>query len=348
MNYIDSREFLDKSASISIIDVRSPGEYLTGHIPGAHNIPLFTDEERKKVGTLYKRSGRKESVRKGLEFTGPKMPDFIDQAEKLAAKGKLLVHCWRGGMRSEAMAWLLETAGFSCELLSGGYKAYRKYIRENIYRGKKIIVLGGLTGSGKTRLLMDMKKLGEPVIDLEGLANHKGSAFGGIGQDDQPSTEQFENNLFREVDSIVQEYFWVEDESLRIGKVFIPEPFYKRMLESILIFIKVSEAYRHKILLDDYSGEDRELLIQAIGRIQPRLGGQAAKLATEAVRSGDYLDAVKILLDYYDKTYMFSLGRKNQKNIIPLDLTDAPENHFPDLVINIKTTLLGENNNSTQ
>ena len=150
MNYIDGKEFMDKGKTVPVIDVRSPGEFKQGHIPGAINIPLFSDMERASVGTVYKRKGRKASVRKGLGFVGPRMVEIVDAADKLSKDGKLLVHCWRGGMRSESMTWLFETAGFECEVLRGGYKAYRKYIRETILYERDILVLGGLTGSGKT------------------------------------------------------------------------------------------------------------------------------------------------------------------------------------------------------
>lgn len=343
MKYIESREFLDKALRMPVIDVRSPGEYLQGHIPGAINIPLFSDDERSDIGTIYKKQGRKESVKKGLEYTGPKMTGFVEKAESMAVNGKLLLHCWRGGMRSESMAWLFETAGLKCELLKGGYKAYRRYIRENIFREKDILVLGGLTGSGKTKILMEMKELGEPVIDLEALARHKGSAFGGIGQGEQPTSEQFENRLFSEVDRIEEPYFWVEDESLRIGRIFIPEPFYRKMTGSKLLFIKVPDDYRHSILLEDYSGIDSGMLIGAIEKIRPRLGGLDAGRAIEAVSSGNYLETVKILLRYYDKTYIYSLGKRKAENIIYLDLDGLPPEQYPESVIRKKSSLLKKN-----
>jgi tRNA 2-selenouridine synthase len=343
MKYIESREFLEKAVNMPVIDVRSPGEYRQGHIPGAHNIPLFSDAERKDIGTIYKKQGRKESVKKGLLYTGPKMLDFIEKAEPLAVNGKLLLHCWRGGMRSESMGWLFETVGLKCELLKGGYKAYRKHIRENIFRDKEILVLGGLTGSGKTKILLELKKRGEPVIDLEGMARHKGSAFGGIGQGDQPTSEQFENQLFSEVARINDTYFWVEDESLRIGRVFIPEPFYRKMTASKLLFIKVPDDYRHSILLEDYSESDKGMLIGAIEKIRPRLGGLDASRAIEAVSSGNYLETVKILLKYYDKTYLYSLDKRKAENIIYLDLSGLQPEQYPELVIRQKSALMKKN-----
>src|SRR3989339_1355584 len=191
---ISVAEFLKRGNSLPIIDVRSPGEYEHAHIPGALALPLFSNEERAEVGTIYKQRGRVQAVQKGLEFVGPKLKDFTKFALKLNSD-ELLIHCWRGGMRSSAMAWLLETVGINCSLLKDGYKAYRNHVLESFDLPYKILLLGGYTGSGKTEILSALKEAGEQVVDLEGLSNHKGSAFGALGQGIQPSSEQFENTL---------------------------------------------------------------------------------------------------------------------------------------------------------
>ena len=186
---LSADEFIKRAESTPLLDVRSPGEYAHAHIPGALSLPLFSDDERAKVGTLYKNQGKVASVQKGLEFVGPKLKGFTKFALKLGSE-ELLMHCWRGGMRSSSMAWLMESVGLRVLLLDGGYKAYRKMVLESFESPMKIILLGGYTGSGKTELLLQLNEAGEQIVDLEGLANHKGSAFGALGQPDQPSTEQ--------------------------------------------------------------------------------------------------------------------------------------------------------------
>ena len=189
--------FLERALSLPVIDVRSPAEFRQGHIPGAINLPLFDDQERKEVGTLYKQVNREAAIFAGFEFIGKKLADLARQGVKLAGrKKKLLVHCWRGGMRSQSMSWLFETTGISCALLDGGYKSFRKHVREQLALPITLKVLGGKTGSGKTLLLSRIQQLGEQIIDLEALAHHKGSAFGALGEPEQPTTEQFENHLF--------------------------------------------------------------------------------------------------------------------------------------------------------
>jgi len=225
--------FLALAKETPVIDVRSPSEFVAGHIPGALNIPLFDDAERAAVGTLYKNEGRIPAILEGLRLSGPAMEGKLRAALSVAREGKLLVHCWRGGMRSEAMAWLFAQGGIATEILEGGYKSYRNYILENLGSRRKMIVLGGMTGSSKTHILRYLKRLGEQVIDLEGLANHKGSAFGSLGQLPQPTTEHFANLLFHEWKELDDRRpLWVEDESRNIGSVFMPENFYLNMQDT--------------------------------------------------------------------------------------------------------------------
>jgi len=342
MDYIEIKEFLRLSGEIPVLDVRSPGEYFQGHIPGAVNIPLFDDEERSQVGKLFKKRGRTAAVRKGLEIVGPKMPAYLDKALMYCFEGELLIHCWRGGMRSESMAWLFEKADLKCKVLSGGYKSYRRYIRENIFQGKEMLVIGGLTGSGKTLMLREMQTKGEPVIDLEKLASHRGSAFGGIGLEEQPNTEQFENNLFREVSKIKHSYFWLEDESLQIGKIFIPQPFFNQMMQSKLLFVDVPQDHRIDVLVSEYAGQDKELIERAILKLEPRLGNLAARKAIEALNTGTYSETARILLNYYDKTYLYGLNQKNKSFVHRLDLTGTAKESYADTIIEQKNILLGK------
>ena len=242
--------FLEKSASVPLIDVRSPAEFASGHIPRAYNLPLFENQERSIVGILYKNKGRKEAVRKGLEIVGPKMTSLVDKAIALAGNQEILVHCWRGGMRSSSVAWLFEASDLKVSILKGGYKNYRSYIRENMLGEKKLLILGGMTGSGKTNLLKALTDVGEPVVDLEALANHRGSAFGNVGLTGQPSTEHFENLLYHEMQKHPQmSCVWIEDESRRIGQIFIPEYFHNEMRATKVVVVMISDKERKKILL---------------------------------------------------------------------------------------------------
>lgn len=235
-------KFLELAENIPVIDVRSPSEFSYGHIPGAYNIPLFDDREREAVGIKYKKEGRSKAVMKGIELTGPEMHLKLKEAIGIAKNGKLLVHCWRGGMRSEAMAWLFSLGDIETEVLEKGYKAYRNHILTSLAEKRKVIILGGMTGSSKTKILNHLKNLGQQVIDLERLANHKGSAFGALGQPPQPSSEHFANLLFNEWKKISCDLpVWLEDESRNIGTVFMPDVFYNNMQEypSIILLMEI-------------------------------------------------------------------------------------------------------------
>jgi len=317
---IPAERFLELSESIPVCDVRSPSEFISGHIPGAINIPLFNDAEREAVGIRYKREGRIPAILEGLRLSASMMTEKLSQALKAADKGKLLVHCWRGGMRSEAMAWLFSLGDIETEVLEGGYKAYRNYILDRLSEKRKMIVLGGLTGSSKTHILRYLKSEGNQIIDLEGLANHKGSAFGALGELPQPSTEHFANLLYNEWkrnDSNLP--FWVEDESRSIGSVFIPDGFYETMQEVPVIVLMMAVKLRLPRLIQEYSIYPPELLKAAITRISKRLGGDNTRDAINAVEQGDYSKAIEISLGYYDKAYQFGLKKKNSNNLIYVD-----------------------------
>lgn len=326
---IEIQEFITLRTHYPVMDVRSPSEFSQGHIPGAINLPLFDDEERKVVGTLYKKSGREAAILEGLDFAGKKLSAFVKQARKAVSGKKLLMHCWRGGMRSESMAWLLNLAGFEVFLLKGGYKAYRHYVLSLLEKPARILILSGKTGSGKTEILQHLQHMGEQVIDLEGIAHHKGSAFGAIGESPQPRSEQFENemaDLWRIIDR--ERPVWLEDESHSIGSVFIPHVFYQQMNQAKVIRIDMPKDLRVKRLIKDYAGFPKELLVQSIEKIQRRLGGQHAKAAIEALDQDDFETAIDIVLDYYDKAYTYDLGKRSPEQFTHLetDTEDAEEN----------------------
>ena len=209
--------------------------------------------------------GKQPAIEKGLELVGPKMAELVKCASARAFSGKLLIHCWRGGMRSESMAWLIEKVGIQCAVLEGGYKAYRNYLPEVISNIPNLIVIEGPSGSGKTEILMNLKSMGEQIIDLEGLAHHKGSLFGGIGQALQPTTQQFQNDLLAELLNLDRsKRIWIEGESQTIGRVFLPDLLWDRMNEATLFEIDVPRDDRVKRLTKEYGSLPADAMENAI------------------------------------------------------------------------------------
>lgn len=312
----DVSEFLDRDTPI--IDVRSPGEFAQGHIPGAHSLPLFSNEERAVVGTLYKQQGRDVAMLEGLRIVGPKLAPIVEEARALAPDGHIRVHCWRGGERSGSVAWLLDKAGFTEVItLRKGYKAFRNHVLAAFEEPVELRVLGGYTGTGKTETLGHLRALGEQVIDLEGLAHHKGSSFGAIGEEPQPTTEHFENLLWNELRSLDRSSpVWVEDESVLIGRVKVPQVFHDRLRSSVLYFAEMSQEERADRLVVDYGKYPPEQLAEALKRIERRVGPQHCKTALAALAEGDLRTVAIIALTYYDKTYAFGLNKRDKERVV--------------------------------
>ena len=337
---ITIEQFIEMAKSRPVLDVRSPGEYLHAHIPGAHSIPLFTDEERKVVGTAYKQESREQAIKIGLDYFGLKMRKVVEEVESLLALVKkatnkiktpdtpvkagnsVVVHCWRGGMRSAGIAWLLDLYGFKVYTIIGGYKAYRKWVRDQFEKKYPITIVGGYTGSGKTLIIQQLKKIGHPVIDLEGLANHKGSAFGALGEKPQPSQEMFENRLAEALSVVARPKennisnqppvnsnptIWIEDESQRIGNLQIPMPFWGNMRSSPVCFVDIPFDQRLDYLTLEYGRFEKEKLVNAVMRIQKRLGGMETKNAINHLLENNFKECFRILLTYYDKWYLKGL-----------------------------------------
>jgi tRNA 2-selenouridine synthase len=329
------QEFLQLALQHPVFDVRSPGEYNHAHIPGAHNLALFSDAERAVVGTTYKKQSRQQAIKTGLDYFGPKMRGMVETVEKIVAtSGKInsntykqkdeapqacntiLVHCWRGGMRSAAIAWLLDLYGFKVYTLAGGYKAYRNWVLAQFTKAYKINIIGGYTGSGKTQVLQQLAQQ-HAVIDLETLANHKGSAFGSMGT--QPTQEMFENLLAKALLDAVSgiqhpaSSIYIEDESQRIGNLQIPMGIWRIMRSSPVYFLDIPFEERLNYITTEYGKLEKEKLVNAVIRIQKRLGGLDTKLTIAHIIEDDYKAAFTILLRYYDKWY--TKGLNNRENI---------------------------------
>lgn len=339
-------EFLQLSEKQTVIDVRSPGEYMQGHIPGALNVPLFNDAERAVIGTIYTKTGSEKAISRGYEIANPKIESFLQAVEEAGkGSGKALVHCWRGGMRSGNMARLFSDNGYETGVLTGGYKAYRTYIREQFAMQVPVVVVGGYTGCGKTEILQLVKSQGEQVIDLEEMAHHKGSVFGALGQPAQPTNEQFENDLsdsWRKFD--LTKPVWLEDESRMIGNVSLPDPVIRHLSSGILIRLDMPAEGRIRRLVAEYAGFSRESLTTVMKRLEERLGGTRLRDAVKAIESGDFEKAAGIALQYYDKAYDFAINRRAGQKIIHfrVDLQPTPATAI-EIIQTVRKALEDEN-----
>ncbi len=320
---VDINEVLSDFRNWQIIDVRSPAEFEAGHIPGAVSLPLFTDEERAVIGTLYKQVSPESAMKEGLQIAGLHMNEYMEVISPYLkdVNKKNVVHCWRGGKRSEAIHWLLSFNGVKVSRLLGGYKSYRSSLQSFFADNNlKLRILGGYTGSGKTEILKEMSFKGQQVIDLESLANHKGSAFGSIGEALQPTNEQFENNLFSEFAALdLTRPIWLENESRNIGKVYLPESLWIRMRKSILYNIDVDRSTRLERALAYYSiPVDMDQLKLCFEKIRKRLGGLEYQNAIKALEENDLKTAASIALAYYDKSYGFQLENWDTDRVVQL------------------------------
>lgn len=313
---LNIENFLSQSKEHLTIDVRSEGEFAYGRIPHATNLPLFNNDERKIVGTTYKQQGREEAILVGLDMVGKKMGDYVRFVKPLIKDNKIFVHCWRGGMRSGSMAWLFNQFGYEVFVLKGGYKSYRHYVLGLLAKKYNYIVIGGRTGSGKTLVLNELKNMGEQVIDLEAMAHHKGSAFGSLGQQPQPSTEHFENLVAEALKLFdVNKRVWIEDESRTIGKVFLDINFWHHKTQAPLFVIDLPLEIRLKKSAEEYGTFSKEDLKNSFDKIVRRLGNEQWKNAMAALDENNIAAATQIAMHYYDKLYDKGIAMKETKDI---------------------------------
>lgn len=331
------KEFLKRSGPI--LDVRSPGEFQQGHIPGSLAFALFSDEERTQIGSIYKQQSRQKAVELGLLFVQPKLDEMLIKASSLLSSHGSII-CWRGGMRSGFAARLLESVGYLIATLQGGYKTYRRWALQRLdnLSFSSLCVLGGLTGSGKTAILQALQARGEQVIDLEALAKHRGSAFGGIGLGPQPTQEQFENELAWELEQLdLSRPVWIEDESRLIGRCRLPSALYQNLVQTPLFYIQRSATERLQTLLAQYGQASKPQLLEAVGRISKRLGGQLTKEVQQFIEQEHIEQAFERLLAYYDKTYQYQITKRQIKYCIESPPFSTPTEWAKEVCNNINT-----------
>ena len=327
-------QFLKQALNIPVVDVRSPGEFQKGHIPGAHNIPIFDNEERARVGTTYVKIGKEPAIELGKVIAGEKTTYYLEAIAGVAPGKQMLLHCWRGGMRSAKIAQFYADAGYRVFILEGGYKAYRGYIRKQFSTGRQIFLIGGYTGSGKTAILREISRMHQQVIDLEALACHKGSNFGHLGQKSQPTTEQFENDLYAQWARLdPSKPLWLEHESMSIGTVYLPETFRSAMLGGLLFFIDVPRADRISRLVNEYACFSKNELLEILEHLSVYMGSYQAHQAISALHNDDFEKVADLTLAYYDKLYENSLSRRPVRKMVKINLPSVSATEHAEIIL---------------
>lgn len=298
-----------------LVDVRTPAEFAEATIPGAVNVPIFSDEERVRIGTLYKQEGKGVARKLGIELVAPRIPALLEQIEtaRCGHKGPVVVFCWRGGMRSLAMTSFLNLAGIHARQLVGGHKGFRSLVCSyfDTQHWPPIYVLRGLTGVGKTKVLQRLDEQSYPVIDLEGLANHRGSAFGALGLQPQPGQKKFEALLWDRLQQLESSaYLVTEGESLHIGRLMVPKKFHQAMQVQTSLWLTASLEFRTRIILDDYPALDglREQFERPICALKEKLGNQVVNQLLDLLHAGKWEKLVyELMVHYYDPLYLHTL-----------------------------------------
>lgn len=307
-------EALNQKGSFLWVDVRSESEFARAHIPGAINIPILNDSERAEVGTAYKQQGREIAVQVGLRLAGPKFEAIYMSLMALQKEHNkpLLFYCWRGGLRSQIASTITQWSGIPVYIIRGGYRSFRNWTFDTLGQQRNLLLLAGHTGSGKTEILHHLKQAGYSIIDLEGVAHHKGSALGGIGMPEQPRNEMFENTLAIHLIGIAKDTItFVENESRMIGLCAIPQGLWEQMQIAPSIEIAVDREVRIQRILTEYASLPKDRLIEQTQKLRKRLGGQHEQAAIEALHRDDFRSWVELLLVYYDKSYAHFVEKNN-------------------------------------
>ncbi len=319
---------LQQKGPMTFVDVRSPKEYNEATIPGSLNIPVFNDAERAEIGTIYKQLGTEQAKERGLEIFSQKLPAFIAEFKEI--DGPMVVFCWRGGMRSKTAVTVLDLMGIHAKRLSGGIRSYRQWVLAELEKEQfqpDLFVLNGHTGSGKTLLLKRLEQIGQPVIDLEGMAGHRGSIFGQIGL--APSNQKkFDSLLVSQLIRFEHEkYVFIEGESRRIGKVCLPQFFNDKKEQGMQLFINLPIEVRVQNILDDYRPWDSPSQFnEAFQLIKKHIHTPIAREIEEDLLEGNYASAVQLLLEnYYDPKYDYSANQYDEQRVVQIDASDVDD-----------------------
>ncbi|WP_457601327.1 tRNA 2-selenouridine(34) synthase MnmH [Hydrogenivirga sp.] len=312
---------------VVLVDIRSPQEFEEFHIPGAINLPLFENEEKRLIGHVYRNRGVDVALELGQELAQRKLGEFYERFRELKQRHRnVVVYCWRGGMRSQGMCQAMAELGLDLLRLRGGYRAYRQFIlqdMEKLLSETEFIVLTGKTGVGKTKVLKALKEEGLPVIDLEDLAKDRGSVFGSVGIKERVSQKQFDALLYEELRRVSGAYVFIEDESRRIGNVYLPEAFWEKKSRGVYVELTASLDTRVRNIVEDYMATEgwEEEALRAVGRIKKYLGPQRFEYLTECFERGDYEEVIRFLIEeYYDKRY-----RQFGKPVLYVNCDSVPE-----------------------
>ncbi len=307
------------------IDLRSPGEYQTGHILNAMNIPIFDDDERAEVGYTYKNIGVDAAKDLGLSIASKKLPDIVKKIRSLYTnKHTLILYCWRGGMRSRSIVSILELMGIPSFQLVGGYKGYRRHILDALEAftvKPQIVLLCGSTGVGKSALLHSLANHNIPVIDLEQLANHRGSSFGQVGMGIPETAQNFDAKILEQLQMYNNSpYIVVECESKRIGNVYLPDCLYTKMKTGLKILLYADMEVRISRLIEEYTNNmhnrNMEELLTSLASLGKRLGKKVITQLTTDLKEGRLRNVVKVLLvDYYDPLYGYERANQSGFNL---------------------------------
>lgn len=306
-----------------LVDIRSPSEYRDFHIPGALNVPLFEDQEKRLIGLIYRGEGLEKAKSLGYEIAWGKFQRLLQTFRELKSRHKhVVVYCWRGGLRSQELCKALSSMGVEVLRLQGGYRAYREFIlkdMERVLQHKEFLVLTGKTGVGKTRLIRRLKEEGYPAVDLEGLAKDRGSVFGKVGIEERVSQKLFDALLYEELRTDAP-LLLVEDESRLIGNLHLPQAFWRKKEQGVFVEVQASLQSRLKNLVEDYTAYPnwQEQVRKSIHKIRKYLGEQKCEVALNMLSAGKVEElALFLMKEYYDRTY-----RSHKEPLFRIDCTD--------------------------
>lgn len=306
INYLE----LDIDGDYVLIDVRSNGEFAEFTIPGAVNIPIFNNEERSTIGTIYKQESIEKAKKVGIQMVSAKLLDLYEKFNEQKNNHRdVIVFCERGGMRSSSLWSLFNSIGLKVTKLEGGYKGYRAVVNEQLPKlvdEVTFIMLHGHTGTGKTQLLQLLEQKGLDVLDLEGYANHRGSLLGDVGLPGKVSQKKFDALVFEKLRRRKSNYILIEAESGRIGNVIIPQYMHNKMKQGIHIMVEGSLEARAQRIVDEYivNENSKQEILDALEKLERYMGGKRTENIRELVKTEDYLEAAKeLMLIHYDPLY---------------------------------------------